>query len=93
LAKEFRIYVAGKHVEELNSSLMRDLDITGTTVVKARGFWFDNKIIVDEESTVIEIISNVGIERIKKILKKTIKDQDAVLVTEKEVTSHLYWLT
>ena len=93
MAKEFRIYVAGKHVEELNSSLMRDLDITGTTVVKARGFWFDNKIIVDEESTVIEIISNVGIERIKKILKKTIKDQDAVLVTEKEVTSHLYWLT
>ena len=93
MAKEFRIYVAGKHVEELNSALMRDLDITGTTVVKARGFWFDNKIIVDEESTVIEIISNVGIERIKKILKKTIKDQDAVLVTEKEVTSHLYWLT
>jgi len=93
LAKEFRIYVAGKHVEELNSALMRDLDITGTTVIKARGFWFDNKVIVDEESTVIEIISNASVEKVGRIIKKTIKDQDAVLVTEKEVTSHLFWLT
>ena len=95
MAKEFRIYVAGKHVEELNSALLNRLNITGTTVIKARGYWFDNKIIVDEESTIIELITSVDVDvkTIGRIIKDTIKDQDAVLVTEKPVSSNLYWLT